>query len=214
MSTALGRTTVFELAAPRNGLSENSFVESHGEALEHAQRALFGPGRKAKERIRWGLTSEKDQRVASLLRWIHAMSNGLATVGLQKFLETGERGALVTNAGYRTNTAPGLPAQPAFDWVPISELQRTLDQRMQETVARYDPGAQSVVFVFLLSNSENSMAVWHRKLAVPDALRLARIAQIKEAKAKLTGDYAVYVDEWVSGSIESASYMVSPIKTL
>ncbi|KAI0732880.1 hypothetical protein C8Q72DRAFT_815311 [Fomitopsis betulina] len=185
------QTTVFELQPPRNGLGENAFATSHGHALIPAERALFSRSRPAKERVRWSFSPDKDPRVSSLLKWVHAMANGLATIGLQRFLETGERGALIANADYRV---PGT-AQPAFDWVTMRQLHGTLDRILQESVALYDPAVQVIVFAFLLSPTGNSMAVWRRKLAVPEALRAAHEQGIEEAKADLDEDYPVYVEE-------------------
>lgn len=83
MNIAAGRTTtVFELAPPRQGLGENTFASSNGAALQTAQRALYSRQRLAKNRIFWAFNPEKDPRVASLMRWIQAMSNGLATIGV------------------------------------------------------------------------------------------------------------------------------------
>ena len=76
------KTTVFELIPPRNGFGENAFVSSHGEALRPAERALYNRDRPCKERIRWGFNPDKDPRVGSLLRWVAAMSNGLAEIGV------------------------------------------------------------------------------------------------------------------------------------
>ncbi|KZT05534.1 uncharacterized protein LAESUDRAFT_655691 [Laetiporus sulphureus 93-53] len=197
MAIASGRsTTIFELAPPRNGFGENQFVSSHGESLRYAQRALFGREHPAKRRIRWALDPDKDERVSSLLRWIHAMSNGLAIVGLNTFLRTGERGALITNADYHANADVGSPTQPAFDWISLARLQETSDRILQESVAVYDPAARVIVFVFLLSPSGNSMAVWRRKLAIPEALRQAYEKHIAQAKERLPQDVPVYVDEY------------------
>ncbi|KZT66026.1 hypothetical protein DAEQUDRAFT_768385 [Daedalea quercina L-15889] len=185
------QTMIFELQPPRHGLGENAFHTSRGHALMPAERALFSRSRPAKQRIRWSFNPDKDPRVSSLLKWVHAMSNGLATIGLQRFIETGERGALVANADYRV---PGT-AQPAFDWITISQLQSTLDRVLQESVALYDPAMQVIVFVFLLSQTGNSMAVWRRKLAVPESLRTAHEQEIQETKEDLDDDYPVYVEE-------------------
>ena len=76
------QTTVFELQPPRNGLGENAFATSHGHALIPAERALFSRSRPAKERVRWSFSPDKDPRVSSLLKWVHAMANGLATIGV------------------------------------------------------------------------------------------------------------------------------------
>ncbi|RPD67145.1 hypothetical protein L226DRAFT_452893 [Lentinus tigrinus ALCF2SS1-7] len=193
--TGTMKTTVFELAPPRNGLGENAFVESHGEALKPAERALFNRDRPAKERFRWGFNPDKDPRVGSLLRWVAAMSNGLAAIGLQRFLETRERGALIANADFRVPSVMGTSSQPAFDWITLSDLQSTLDSTLQSSVTLYDPAFQVIVFVFLLSPSGNSMAVWRRKLNVPDAIRDANQHEILAVKAELKRSYPVYVDE-------------------
>ncbi|CDO75605.1 hypothetical protein BN946_scf184858.g45 [Trametes cinnabarina] len=188
-------TTVFELAPPRNGLGELTFIDSHGAALKPAERAMFSRDRPAKERFRWGFNPDKDPRVGTLLRWIASAANGLATIGLQKFLETQEKGALFFNAEYRVpSPTPGAPPQPAYDWVTLDKLQRTLDATLQESVALYDPAFQVIVFVFLLSPSGNSMALWRRKLTVPDSLREEHRDDILAVKAELK-DYPVYVDE-------------------
>jgi len=193
---ATGRmTTAFDLMPPRNGIGENTFVPSDGQALMYAQRALFSRTRPAKERIFWSFNPDKDPRVSSLLRWVHSMSNGLAHIGLRKFIETGDRGALMFNADFRLPAAPGAPNQPAFDWVPIEQLQYTYDRILQESVALYDPASQVIVFVFLLSRSGNSMAVWRRKLAIPENLRHTYEQDIAMTKGRLQEDYPVYVEE-------------------
>ena len=112
---------------------------------------------------------------------------------MEKFLETGQRGALIANADYRT---AGINPQPAFDWLTLGELERTRDRVFQESVVFYDPAFQVIVFVFLLSTSGNSMAVWRRRLNVPENLRLAHQQDLLAAKAQLNKDYPVYVDEY------------------
>ncbi|TBU21242.1 hypothetical protein BD311DRAFT_824920, partial [Dichomitus squalens] len=92
-----------------------TIVSSHGEALKSAKCALYNRERLTKEIIRWGFNPDKDPRVGSLLRSVAAMSNGLAEIGLQQFLDTRERGALFANADYRISVSPGAPPQPAFD---------------------------------------------------------------------------------------------------
>lgn len=83
MDMATGKmTTVFELTAPHNGMGENTFVDSHGLALQYAERALYSRSRPTKERIHWSFNPNKDPRVSSLLRWIDAMANGLVTIGV------------------------------------------------------------------------------------------------------------------------------------
>lgn len=72
-----------------------------------------------------------------------------------------------------------------------------MDQILQESVALYDPAVQVIVFVFLPSQSGNSMAIWRRKVAVPNNLRLTYQVQIKQAMAALKKEYPVHVEEYV-----------------
>lgn len=101
------------------------------------------------------------------------------------------------NADY---APPQSPHEPAFDWVPIDELEDTLDKILQESVALYDPAKQVIVFIFLLSKSGNSMAVWRKKIPVPEILQTNYKDSIAEIKARLRPNYPVYVEESVVGS--------------
>ena len=71
----------------------------------------------------------------------------------------------------------------------------TRDRLLQETVGFYDPAMQVIVFVFLPSKSGNSLAMWRRKVAVPNSVRLAHLREIDIAKTALKRDYPVLVDE-------------------
>lgn len=68
---------------------------------------------------------------------------------------------------------------------------------MQESVAFYDPSVHVIVYVFLPSKSGNSVAVWRRKVKVPNNVRLTLQAEIKMCLAGLRRDqdYLVHVDE-------------------
>ena len=121
----------------------------------------------------------------------------LSVSQLQKFLETHKRGALFVNADY---APPKSPHEPAFDWVPIDQLRNTLDKILQESVALYDPAKQVIVFIFLISKSGNSMAIWRRKIPVPEILQTAYKDPIAETKAGLEPNYPVYVEESVADS--------------
>ena len=116
---------------------------------------------------------------------------------MHKFLQTQERGALLVNAAYRH---PSKPNEPAFDWLIFDQLQKTYDKVLQESVAFYQPEKQTVVFVFLPSPSGNSVAIWRRRINVPNNIRLMLQAQIRHAMAGLRHekDYLVYVDEYVA----------------
>jgi hypothetical protein len=71
-----------------------------------------------------------------------------------------------------------------------------MDQILQESVAYYDPFVHVIVFVFLPSKSGNSMAIWRRKIALPNNVRLAYQAQIKQALLALRKEYVLHVDEY------------------
>ncbi|KAF9076449.1 hypothetical protein BDP27DRAFT_1313346 [Rhodocollybia butyracea] len=193
-----GTTTSLNTGIPRNKINEYTNVQFHdsqGAALEPYYRALFGRERKAKDRIHWMFPPNKDERVESLLTWIQTVSYSLGSYGLHRFLQSRERGALVANADYRL---PNGKNEPAFDWLTFDDLQDTRDKTMQESVAFYDPSAQVIVFVFLPSKSGNSVAMWRRKINVPNNTRLMLQAETTLALAALRReeDYVVHVDEY------------------
>jgi len=192
LSNALGSPAVGKPFRSPSASQSNRLIESHGAALDSALRALYSKDRLAKERFHWHFSPDKDERVQSALQWIQAMSEGVGALGLQKFLQTGERGALFVNADFRSIQSP---KEPAFDWLPLGHLKDTLDKILQESVAFYDPATQVIVFVFLLSKSGNSMAIWRRKIPVAEVFRAMYAGVIDEAVANLEGDYPVYVDE-------------------
>ncbi|KAF8450749.1 hypothetical protein L210DRAFT_3386196 [Boletus edulis BED1] len=173
-------------------ITDFQFVESRGEALESVQRAFYSKQRKAADRFHWLFPPDKDERVSSLVKWISSMSFGIASFGLQKFLQTRERGALIVNAAYRPVHSP---SEPAFDWVTWNQIQRTMDRILQESVGYYNPAMHVIVFVLLPSPSGNSVAIWRRKLSIPNNIRLAYQAQITQATAALRKEYPVLVDE-------------------
>lgn len=210
-----GMTTPLFTGTPRNKVSEDAdvdFIDSRGEALQFAHQALFGRARKAKDRIHWMFSPQKDERVASLLSWIEVMSHHVGAYGvglclypnpnsthaflqLHRFLQSREKGALIANADYRPSQKPN---EPAFDWLTFDQLQATRDKILQESVAFYDPAVICVVFVFLPSKSGNSVAMWRRKIPIGNNLRASRINEISIAMAGLRRekDYVVHVDEY------------------
>ncbi|KAL9712513.1 hypothetical protein Ac2012v2_003751 [Leucoagaricus gongylophorus] len=189
-------TTSLHQGKPRNSMNDYTsadLMESRGRALQPVEQALFGKARWAKDRIHWTFPPEKDERVSLLLSWIEKMSRQLGTFGLHKFLQSRERGALIVNAGFRL---PELPNQPVFDWLTFDQLQATMDKIMQESVVFYDPATQVIVFVLLPSKSGNSVAMWRRKIQVPNDARHIYQQYIAQAIAGLKKelDYTVYVD--------------------
>lgn len=98
------------------------------------------------------------------------------------------------NAAYRPVHSPN---EPAFDWVTWNQIQRTMDRILQESVGYYNPAMHIVVFVLLPSPSGNSVAIWRRRLPIPNNIRLAYQAQITQAMASLRKEYPVFMDEYV-----------------
>lgn len=192
-----GTTTTLHTAIPRSSLSEHAniqFLESKGVAFQPVTNAFFGTNRLARERIHWMFPSDKDERVAALLIWIQTVSYNLGAFGLHRFLQSRERGALFANAAFRL---PDHPKEPVFDWLTFDQLQATKDRTLQESVAFYNPAVQVIVFVYLPSQSGNSVAIWRRKIIVPNNVRLVLQAEINVAMAALRRekDYVVHVDE-------------------
>lgn len=70
-----------------NDYTNVKFVESRGMALEPVKNAIFGKSRKAKDRIHWMFSPNKDERVSSLLAWIQAMEYNLGSYGVSVTLD-------------------------------------------------------------------------------------------------------------------------------
>ncbi|KAG6334389.1 hypothetical protein ID866_4710 [Astraeus odoratus] len=173
-------------------LADVHFIESHGHAIKGAMNAFYGRARKAGDRFHWLFPPEKDERVASLLSWIDMMSFAIASFGLQKFLQVRERGALFINVDY---FPPQAPNEPALDWVSWAQIQPTMDRILQESVGYYNPATHVLVFVYLPSPSGNSVAIWRRRLTIPNNIRRAYQAQITQVVSSLQKEYKVYVEE-------------------
>ncbi|KAH8118350.1 hypothetical protein DFH11DRAFT_1540546 [Phellopilus nigrolimitatus] len=194
------------------------FQESQGDALRFAQRAFYSKDRLARNRIHWLFDPQKDGRVSMLLEWIQQVQYQLATFGpggiliqFSKFLQSRERGALFVNADYRPPTSP---TEPAFDWLTFDEIQPSMDRTLQESLAFYEPSTQVLVFVFLLSKSQNSMAIWRRKLPLPNNLRLTYGPQIAQATAGLKKKYPIHIDEVPGASPATAAPATNTARTL
>ncbi|KAF9008742.1 hypothetical protein BDQ17DRAFT_1236230 [Cyathus striatus] len=176
------------------GFVNEKFLESNGAALASVQNALFGKTRLARDRIYWAFPPSKDPRVAALLKWIDTNSQQLAAFGLHKFLQTRERGALITNVEYRL---PEYPNVPVFDWYTFDYFQHSMDKILQESVASYDAEAYVVIFVMLSSKSGNSVAMWRRKVYFSKDVRRLRQGEVEIALSALRKDedYKIYLDE-------------------
>ena len=113
---------------------------------------------------------------------------------LIKFLETRERGALFLNVLFRMRQ---YAREPALDWLTFNQLQSTMDKTLQESVAFYDPSRLVTVFVYLPSQTGKSIAIWRRKINIPDSARTKYQAEINAVTKILRPekDYVVMVDE-------------------
>ncbi|KAA1466285.1 hypothetical protein DENSPDRAFT_831093 [Dentipellis sp. KUC8613] len=191
------------MASARTGMDSfvnMKFTDAHGEGIKFAERALFGRERKAKDRIHWQFPYDKDPKVQILMGWIEEVAPGLGAFGLNKFLQTRERGALVVNADYRMDSHSDVPP---FDWLTYESAVDTRDKLIQESIGFYDPAMQVIVFIFLPSKTRNSIAMWRRKITVPNSVRLAHVREIELAKAALRKDYPVFVDELPPSTLDS-----------
>ncbi|KAG5646453.1 hypothetical protein DXG03_003503 [Asterophora parasitica] len=182
---------------PPNKMDEytnTQFLESGNKAFLGVQRAIFGRERKARDRIHWLFSPDKDERVSAVLAWIVAMEYNLGSFGLHKFLQSRERGALFVNVTFRLENYPN---QPVFDWLTFDDLQKSTDRILQESVLTCNPSETVVIFVYLPSPTGNSVAMWRRKVKVPNNTRLRFQEHITAAKNGLRKDenYVVHVDE-------------------
>ena len=55
-----------------------------------------------------------------------------------------------------------------------------------------------LVFVFLLSRSKNSMAIWRRKVPIPPEIKAFYAPSLAPVVAALNRKYPIYLDEYVS----------------
>ena len=113
---------------------------------------------------------------------------------MSKFLQTRERGALFTNADFRSTIHSN---EPAFDWLTFDQLQPSMDRILQESVAFYDPAVEVLIFVFLPSENGNSVAMWRRKIKVPSNSRLTFSSELSLVMTALRKDYVIHVNECV-----------------
>ncbi|KAI6105496.1 hypothetical protein F5141DRAFT_1124048 [Pisolithus sp. B1] len=157
--------------ASPGGDTDVHFNESHGKAIQGVWNAFYNQSRKADDRFHWLFPPGKNERVAALMAWIDTMSPVIASYGLQKFLQTRQRGALFVNAEY---SPLQVPKQPTLDWMAWEQIQPTMDRVLQESVG---------------------VAIWRRKLAIPHNVRLAYEAQITQITSALPTTYLVHVDE-------------------
>ncbi|KAG9082207.1 hypothetical protein FRC07_014279, partial [Ceratobasidium sp. 392] len=136
-----------------------TIVESSGEGIMRAEKALYASLsiRPVDERIFWTMPPDHDERVRNRIKSVDAMSRELALYGLDQYLAHGIKGAIMTNAGYHV---PEWPESPSYDWITFDDARRTGDKTLQESIAFSDPGLTTIVFIFLMSRSGESMAIW------------------------------------------------------
>jgi len=135
-----------------------------------------------------------DERVASLLSLIEMpeVAKKLTADGLKRFTESRQPGALVTNADFRTFHDP---SQPAFDWISFDDAMPTCDRTLQQSIIYNDFLTTVVVFVFLVSRTGNSVAVWRRRLPVETSLQRPNRKAVEKIQTEMkTRAYTILVD--------------------
>lgn len=155
-----------------------TIVESGGEGIIRAERALYASlsTRPVSERIFWSMPPDHDERVRNRIVNVDKMARELALYGIDRYLEDGVKGAIMTNAGYY---APEWPVTPAYDWISFDDARSTGDKVLQESIAFTDPSTTTLVFIFLVSRSGESMAIWRRKFTVPPSELLRRQSDLR-----------------------------------
>ncbi|CAE6400263.1 unnamed protein product [Rhizoctonia solani] len=156
-----------------------TIIESSGEGIMRAERALYAElsTRPVDERIYWTMPPDHDERVRNRIRDVDKASRELALYGLDMYLALGVKGAIMTNAGYH---APEWPDSPAYDWITFDDARTTGDKVLQESIAFADPSKTTLVFIFLMSRSGESMAIWRRKFTVPPSEQLRRNLELRK----------------------------------
>ncbi|CUA76834.1 hypothetical protein RSOLAG22IIIB_02310 [Rhizoctonia solani] len=189
-----------------------TIIESSGEGLIRAERALYAElsDRPVDERIYWTMPPDHDERVRNRIRDVDKASRELALYGLDMYLALGVKGAIMTNAGYH---APEWPDSPAYDWITFDDARKTYDKILQESIAFTDPSKTTLVFIFLMSRSGESMAIWRRKFTVPPSEQLNRNLELRKVayEAQKRGQvYEIDISPPIMVVEEDAWVLVTP----
>ena len=99
-----------------------------------------------------------------------------------------------------------MPMQPVFDWITLQDASNTLDSTLQRSILRYNPAEKAVVFVYLLSRSGNSMAMWRRKCPIQEGVRERYQGVIDRAVQSLDTRAVILVDECVEPCFMLSGY--------
>ncbi|KAG8924201.1 hypothetical protein FRC01_011819 [Tulasnella sp. 417] len=166
----------------RSFISSIRVEETDGLALAEARRALYGSHRKAYKRFFWNLLPQHDERVVQGLARLERIPDSVANLGFVKFLETRSRGALMVNLDHIAQSDADFPAA---DWITFAQAQKTFDYTLQESIATYDPAVKTLVFVFLLSRTKNSLGIWRRQFPVPESTREVYGSLLQDVKNEL-----------------------------
>ncbi|KAH7344870.1 hypothetical protein B0J17DRAFT_702425 [Rhizoctonia solani] len=189
-----------------------TIIESSGEGLIRAERALYAELsiRPVDERIYWTMPPDHDERVRNRIRDVDKASRELALYGLDMYLALGVKGAIMTNAGYH---APEWPDSPAYDWITFDDARKTGDKILQESIAFTDPSTTTLVFIFLMSRSGESMAIWRRKFTVPPSEQLSRNLELRKVayEAQRRGQvYEIDLDPPMMVTEDDAWILITP----
>lgn len=153
-------------------------------ALEEAKYALFGPHRPSIQRIHWAFPPHQDHSVREVMAFIQdpEVKRELTSIALNQYVTYRQPGCFLVNATWRNEDRPNTPG---FDWMTLSELADTHDRIIQQSLLYYQPLEFALVFVFLLSQSGNSIACWRRKLEISGPLKAQYQREVKLVQREL-----------------------------
>ncbi|KZW04035.1 hypothetical protein EXIGLDRAFT_12460 [Exidia glandulosa HHB12029] len=187
-------------------------ASSEGQGIQDAWTALYGRHRPSIGRIHWMFSPNHDQSVQEVMHFIQdtQVKAELTEIALQQFIQHREPGCFFVNASYRL---PHRPHTPGFDWLRYADvvcaippvvirfwtanapLSQTCDRTIQQSLMYYDPGEFALVFVFLVSETGNSMACWRRRIPIPQQMTARHRSEIAKIKAEMKKrNYKIYVD--------------------
>ena len=83
LATAMGLPGLTHFASPYGKDPQaHRFISSDGAALSTAHKALYSKTRRAQDRLHWAYNPDNDERVKSVMWWIHVMSEGVGGLGV------------------------------------------------------------------------------------------------------------------------------------
>ncbi|KAB5588658.1 hypothetical protein CTheo_7896 [Ceratobasidium theobromae] len=157
-------------------------VESGGVALVEAQDAFTNSRRPVWTRILWSVPSEHDSGVRKIISKLgqKEVAEGLASLGVRKYLETG-RGAIFCNA----HSNLGSTSKLVVDWITFRDTQKTRDKMLQRDVLSNDPSSSVLIYVFITLQDKRSVAIWRKRVPLSVNILARNSVAISSKKREL-----------------------------